>query len=81
AAITAVAKAAAGPAAAGPAGASPAGSRGAAVTAADDDDDAASEDAPELWHSQPAAPPRPTPRVPTSSPPPGPAGDLLDAVL
>jgi cell division protein FtsI/penicillin-binding protein 2 len=81
AAITAVAKAAAGPAAAGPTGASPAGSRGAAVTAADDDDDAASEDAPELWHSQPAAPPRPTPRVPTSSPPPGPAGDLLDAVL
>jgi len=64
--------------AAGPAGASPAGSRGAAVAA--DDDDAAGEDVPELWHSQPAAS-RPTPRVPTSSPPPGPAGDLLDAVL
>jgi membrane peptidoglycan carboxypeptidase len=83
AAITAVAKAAAGPAAAAPAGASPAGpagSKGAAVVAADDDD-AAGEDVPELWHSQPAAPPRPTARVPTSSPPPGPAGDLLDAVL
>jgi cell division protein FtsI/penicillin-binding protein 2 len=64
--------------AAGPAGASQAGSRGAAV--ADDDDDAAGEDVPELWHSQPAAP-RPTPRAPASPPPPGPAGDLLDAVL
>jgi cell division protein FtsI/penicillin-binding protein 2 len=65
--------------AAGPAGASPAGSSGAAV-AADDDDDAAGEDVPELWHSQPAAP-RPTPRAPASPRPPGPAGDLLDAVL
>jgi membrane peptidoglycan carboxypeptidase len=66
--------------AASPAGASPAGSRGAAV--ADDDDDAAGEDVPELWHSQPAAP-RPTPRAPASPPPgpAGPAGDLLDAVL
>jgi hypothetical protein len=62
--------------AAGPSGASPAGSRGAAVA---DDDDAAGEDVPELWHSQPAAP-RPTPRAP-ASPPPGPAGYLLDAVL
>ncbi len=81
AANTAVAKAASGPAAAGPAGTSPARSRGAAAAAADDDDDAAGEDVPELWHSQPAAPPRPAPRVPTSSPPPGPAGDRLDAVL
>jgi hypothetical protein len=70
--IAAVAKGAA-----GPAGASPAGSRGAAV--ADDDDDAAGEDVPELWHSQPAAP-RPTSRAP-ASPPPGPAGDRPDAVL
>jgi membrane peptidoglycan carboxypeptidase len=80
-AVTAVAKAAAGPAVAAPAGAGPARSRGAAAAAADDDDDAAGEDVPELWHNQPAAPPRPTPRVPSSSPPPGPAGDLLDAVL
>jgi cell division protein FtsI/penicillin-binding protein 2 len=80
AAITARAKAAARPAVAAPAGAGPAGSRGAAAAAADDDD-AAGEDVPELWHSQPTVPPRPAPRVPTSSPPPGPAGDLLDAVL
>ena len=62
--------------AAGPAGASPAGSRGAAVA---DDDDAAGEDVPELWHSQPAAP-RPTSPAP-ATPPPGPAGDRPDAVL
>ncbi|HEY6323510.1 MAG TPA: penicillin-binding protein 2 [Thermoanaerobaculia bacterium] len=78
--VAAVARAAAGHAAAASAGATPAGSRGAAAAVADDDDDAAGEDVPELWHSQPSAP-RPTPRVPTSSPPPGPAGDLLDAVL
>jgi cell division protein FtsI (penicillin-binding protein 3) len=62
--------------AAGPAGAGSTGVRGAAAVA--DDDDAAGEDGPELWHSQPAAP-RSTPRAPASPRPPGSAGSARTA--